>query len=177
MMQISIGNLYFVSDKFFEKVQDMYLKINYENTKRPHYFAYRDEQTGLYWLIPCSSKIEKFERIIEKKKKSHKPTDSIRIIKIFDKKTVLLFQDMFPVVETYIDSPYIKGGQNVRVTDPKLILDIEKTAKKIIALLRKGIRFTPTQPNAMNIEKVMLEELQMNLQTDANTLLATENSL
>lgn len=58
-MKISSGNLYFVSDQFFQKIQDPYLKINYETTKRPHYFAITDYETGLYWLVPCSSKIEK----------------------------------------------------------------------------------------------------------------------
>ena len=58
-MEIVTGSLYFVSDEFFAKIQDPYLKVNYEDTKRPHYFAFRDCQTGLYWLVPCSSKIEK----------------------------------------------------------------------------------------------------------------------
>ena len=67
-MEIMTGGLYFVSDEFFAKIQDPYLKINYENTKRPHYFAFRDS------------------------------------------KTVLLFQDMFPVITRYIDDQYIKSG-------------------------------------------------------------------
>ncbi len=78
-MEIMTGGLYFVSDEFFAKIQDPYLKINYENTKRPHYFAFRDSITGLYWLVPCSSKIEKFERLVQNKREQHKPTDTIKI--------------------------------------------------------------------------------------------------
>lgn len=159
-MEIMIGSLYFVSDDFFAKIQDPYLKVNYEETKRPHYFAFRDSQTGLYWLVPCSSKIEKFERLVQKKLEQHKPTDTIKIVKVFGRKTVLLFQDMFPVIEKYIDGQYIKGGQPVRIADPKLIQELEKNARKIINLLHRGVRFTPTQPNIVKIEKVMLEELQ-----------------
>ena len=33
-MDILSGAFYFVSDAFFEKIQDPYLKINYESTKR-----------------------------------------------------------------------------------------------------------------------------------------------
>ena len=117
-MEILTGNLYFVSDDFFAKIQDPYLKINYEKTKRPHYFAFQD------------------------------------------RKTVLLFQDMFPVVAKYIDGQYIKGGQPVRIADPKLIQELEKNARKIINLLHRGVRFTPTQPDIIRIEKIMLEELQ-----------------
>lgn len=69
-MEILPGSLYFISDAFFQRVQDPYLKINYENTKRPHYFAFHDSSTGLYWLVPCSSKVEKFEQIIQKKAES-----------------------------------------------------------------------------------------------------------
>lgn len=159
-MEIITGSLYFVSDEFFAKIQDPYLKINYENTKRPHYFAFKDSETGLYWLVPCSSKIEKFECLIQKKQEQHKPTDTIRIVKVFDRKTVLLFQDMFPVIARYIDGQYIKGGQPVKIADPKLIRELEKNAKKIINLLHRGVRFTPTQPDIIQIEKAMLEELQ-----------------
>lgn len=159
-MEILTGYLYFVSDDFFEKIQDPYLKVNYEDTKRPHYFAFVDNITGLYWLVPCSSKIEKFERLILKKQEQHKPTDTIKIVKIFDRKTALLFQDMFPVTAKYINGQYIKGGQRVRIADSKLIQELEKNAKKIINLLHKGVRFTPTQPNITKIEEIMLKELQ-----------------
>ncbi len=133
-MEIMTGNLYFVSDEFFARIQDPYLKVNYEDTKRPHYFAFKDSKTGLYWLVPCSSKIEKFERLVQKKHEQHKPTDTIKIVKVFDRKTVLLFQDMFPVITRYIDDQYIKGGQPVKIADPKLIQELEKNAKKIINL-------------------------------------------
>lgn len=163
-MDILTGNLYFVSDRFFSKISDPYLKINYENTKRPHYFAFLDSQTKLYWLVPCSSRVDKYEQLIQKKREQHKPSDTIRIVKIFDKKTALLFQDMFPVADGYIDRQYTKGGQPVRISDPKLIQDLEKTARKVISLMRRGIRFTPTQPDVIRIEQIMLQE-QNDMQT------------
>lgn len=120
----------------------------------------------MYWLVPCSSKVEKFECLVQKKQEQHKPTDTIKIVKIFDRKSVLLFQDMFPVIKRYIDGQYIKGGQPVRIADPKLIQELEKNAKKIINLLHRGVRFTPTQPDIIKIEKVMLEELQDTEETE-----------
>ena len=67
---------------------------------------------------------------------------------------------MFPVTAEYIDGQYIKGGQPVRIADPKMIQELEKNAKKIINLLHRGVRFTPTQPDILKIEKIMLGELQ-----------------
>ena len=99
MLEVKAGCLYFVDDAFFEKVNDPYLKINYDNTSRPHYMAFFDTTTSLYWLVPCSSKVEKYENIIEQKQANRKPTDSIKVVKIQDRKSVLLFQDMFPTSE------------------------------------------------------------------------------
>lgn len=159
-MEILSGNFYFLSDEFFEKVQDPYLKKNYDITKRPHYFAFRDDETGLYWLVPCSSRVEKYEKLIQKKQELHKPTDTIQIIKLFNKKAVLLFQDMFPVTRKYIEGLYVKRGQVVKISNPNQISGLEKTAKKICKILHKGVRFTPTQPDVLRIERIMLEELK-----------------
>ena len=159
-MELLKGAFYFVADEFFEKVNDPYLKMNYEKSKRPHYFAFYDDKTELIWLIPCSSKIEKFERIIENKNKQHKPNDTILIAKVFNKKTVLLLQDMFPVTNHYIEQAYIKGGQIVRIYDKNTIKEIDKKAHKVINLLRNGVRFTPTQLDIKKIEKLMIEELE-----------------
>ena len=158
-MKITAGHFYFVADSFFEKVKDPYLKINYEYTYRPHYFPFADKNTGLLWLVPCSSKIEKFEKIIAKKKAQHKPVDAIKIITLFGDKTVLLFQDMFPVTEAYISNEYIKGGHSVKIADTNTVAMLEKTASKIVRMIHKGVKFTPTQPDAIRIERLMLEEL------------------
>jgi hypothetical protein len=159
-MEIAAGQIYFISDSFFMIIADPFLKIDYDQTKRPHYFAFKEAETSLYWLVPCSSKIDKFESIIRERKMRHRPVDGIRIVTIQDKKTALLFQDMFPATERYIQEPYIKGGQPVRIADPKIIYEFEKHARKVISLLRHGIRFTPTQPDIIRIEKLMLDEIR-----------------
>lgn len=158
-MDIITGNFYFVSDKFFETVNDPNLKMNYATTQRPHYFALRDKKTNLLWLVPCSTKIEKFEKIIEKRKQYKRPNDTIKIVTIQDNKTVLLLQDMFPVTESYITNQYIRGGQPVRIADTSIVADIERSARRVAILLRQGVKFTPTQPDILRIEKLMLDEL------------------
>ena len=146
-LKLKAGNVYFISDSFFEKVNDPFLKINYKTTKRPHYFAFQDTITS-------------YENIVKKKQEQHKPTDTIKIIKIQNQKAVLLFQDMFPITDKYISEPYIRGGQLYYIADPKLISNLERTARKIVTLLHRGIKFTPTQPDINRIEKLMIAELQ-----------------
>lgn len=41
-MQLEAGSLYFIEDEFFRYIDDPNLMINYDETKRPHYFAVRD---------------------------------------------------------------------------------------------------------------------------------------
>jgi hypothetical protein len=156
---IEVGHLYFLKDDFWSKIADDYIKKDHETTQRPHYFALQDKKTSLYWLVPCSTQVEKYERIIKAKKAKNKPTDAIKIVRIQDKKNALLFQDMFPVTENYILKPYIRGGQSVRIADDKVLAEIENNAYKVMKLLRRGIRFTPTSPDVDKIEKIMLAEL------------------
>jgi hypothetical protein len=158
-MNIDVGCFYFVSDDFFKIVNDSFLKQNYESTKRPHYFALKDKKTSLLWLIPCSSKTEKFKKIIADREKYGKPNDTIKIVKVQDKKTALLLQDMFPIDEKYISDQYIRGGQALRIANPTTVAEIERSAKKVEILLRKGVKFTPTQPDVLKIEKIMLDGL------------------
>lgn len=158
-MNINIGELCFIKDDFFELVNDPYLKKNYLSSQRPHYFAVRDIETSLIWMIPISSKVEKFKEIINSKRLNHKRTDGIKIVKIFGEEQVMLFQDMFPICDKYINNIYIKGGQVVRIADPNKIREIEKQAKKVIKLFRLGIKFTPTQPDVVRIENIMLSEI------------------
>ncbi len=88
-------------------------------------------------------------------------TQSVRITLLLEiVKRYFSFKYMFPVITRYIDGQYIKSGQPVRIADPKLIQELEKNARKIINLLHRGVRFTPTQPDIIKIEKIMLEELQ-----------------
>jgi hypothetical protein len=158
-MEIISGCLYFVADEFFKKIDDPFLKINYKYTKRPHYLALQDITTSLLWLVPCSSKVEKFENIIKQKQLHHKPTNGIKIVFIRSRKTVLLFQDMFPINKKYIEEQYIRDNEPVMIADVNIVAELEYNAKKTIKLLHRGIKFTPSQPDVLRIEKLMLDEL------------------
>ena len=156
MQRIKENCLYFIKDEFFEIVNDAFLKTNKETTMRPHYFPFIDKRTGLYWLIPCSSQIEKYERIIEDKIAKHKPHNHIQIIKISGKKQAFLYQDMFPIAPQYIDKPYANKYGVFELKDKNQIEQVKNNAIKIIKLLRHNIKFTPTQPDINRIEAIML---------------------
>ena len=68
-MQVQTGYIYHIKDEFFDAVNDKGLMINHENGKtRPTYFTIRDND--ILWFIPLSSKVQKYQSIIDKKLKS-----------------------------------------------------------------------------------------------------------
>ena len=53
--------MYFIKDEFFELMNDPYLKSN-KHCKRPHYYCLQDQEDGIYWMIPLSSRVEKYRK-------------------------------------------------------------------------------------------------------------------
>lgn len=155
------GRLYFINDEFFDYIREKYLKANKETTKRPHYYVFTDTTTSLLWVIPCSTQVSKYKDIINKKIEKHKKHDHIKIIKVNGIEQAFLFQDMFPIIEKYISNPYIKQNSFMEIRDAKKLADIEKNARNIIKLMRRGIKFTPTQPDIMRIEEILIQDLKV----------------
>lgn len=61
--------------------------------KRPTYFTIKDK--NILWFIPISSKVDKYQRIIDKKMEKYGFYNTILIEKIFDEKSVILLQNAF----------------------------------------------------------------------------------
>ena len=149
---------YIIKDSFFDDMDEPYLKGNKEGN-RPHYYCYEDSVTGLYWMIPLSSRIDKYKKIVENKKKAGKPCDIIHIVKLDDdRESAFLIQDLFPITEEYIQREYTVAGNHLMLTSEHVAREIEKKARKVIGMLKRGISFTPTQPNVLAI----LEYLKQN---------------
>lgn len=142
---------YIIKDEFFEYVNEPYLKGNKKNN-RPHYYCFKDHDSDLLWMIPLSSRIEKYKKIVKKVEKNNKRCDIIHIVKLDNnKESVFLIQDIFPITEKYIEREYTIANNHFRITSEKVALDMEKKAKKVIKLLKNGIKFTPTQPDISKI--------------------------
>ena len=56
----------------------------------------------------------------------------------------------------------------MEIKDPKKLSAIEDNAKDIIKLMRHGLKFTPTQPDSIRIEALMIEELNKDQNKDTN---------
>ena len=63
------GYVYQIKDEYFEKVQDSNLMQNKEGgTYRPTFYCLRDNKTSLLWMVPLSSRVEKFKATPAKQK-------------------------------------------------------------------------------------------------------------
>ena len=103
-------------------------------------------------MIPLSSQIDKYKRIVEKKEKAGKSCDIIHIAKLDDsRQSAFLIQDMFPIIDEYIEREYTIAGNHLMLTSEHTVKEIEQKAKKVMGMLKRGVKFMPTQPNVIAI--------------------------
>lgn len=58
---------------------------------------------------------------------------------------------MFPITDGYIEREYTIAGNHLMLTSEHTIKEIEQKAKKVMGMLKRGVKFTPTQPNVLAI--------------------------
>lgn len=156
---------YVIKDEFFEKFNDPYLKGN-KDQNRPHYYCFKDEADGLYWIIPMSSRVEKYKAVIAHKKEMHKPCDLLYVCKLSnDKENAFLVQDMFPITEKYILRPYTFAGNPLKLINETDRQIIESKAIRILNLIERKVPFNKFQPDVLKIKETLLEELAVELTT------------
>ena len=68
---------YIIKDNFFDIVNDPFLNGNKQGN-RPYYYCFEDLKTGIYWIIPMSSKLEKYKKIVNVNIKIYKK-DKIKL--------------------------------------------------------------------------------------------------
>ena len=67
------------------------------------------------------------------------------------RESVFLIQDMFPITEEYIEREYTIAGNHLMLTSEHTAKEIEQKARKVMGMLKRGIKFTPTQPDVVAI--------------------------
>ena len=156
------GRFYFLSDEYYARFQNCGLMGNKEADKegkphgRPCLYMFLDVRTGLYWMIPISSKIEKYERIFRKNINKYGQCDFIVFGEVLGRKSVFLIQNMCPVTEKYIDARYLDRF-NKHVGIPiEAQKHINAKAKKVLQLARKGKKLVFS--DVLKIEKTLMFE-------------------
>lgn len=155
-MKIKTGYLYHIKDDFFNIIQDENLMSNHElGKKRPTYFTIKDND--ILWFIPLSSKVEKYEKIVNRKIKKYGVCNSILIRNILGKKSAILIQNAFPTLEKYIDHVHIlNNGKPAKVIN-SICNEILQNFKQMQKLKSNGINLFFTDID--NIKDQLLNKL------------------
>lgn len=143
------GKFYFISDEFFEKYDyEGHLMRNKKGEhNRPCFYTFADPgNANIFWCVPVSSQVSKFERIAEQKilyqiKQGVKTPkcNTIRFGEVLGHKKAFLIQNIFPVTDKYILNMYIDKNTNNPVTvSRKLEKEIYKSARDVLKLTAYG---------------------------------------
>lgn len=164
MENVKPNHFYHVSDQYFEQYnqhKDPEITQN-KDGRRPYYYAIKvKNQKDLYFLIPLSSQIEKYEKIIENREKRGLPNDTIHIAKVAGSKSAFLLNKMIPVPAKYITSEKKYYGVPVKLVSNPTIRAIEEKAKRIVLLTNTNAKI-PYQPDI----KKLLSEISKDLQQE-----------
>lgn len=157
-MDVEIGKSYHIKDEFFLLVNDSKLMTNKENgAYRPHFFFFADPHTkGIYWAIPQSSRIAKYQKIIKDKIFKYGKCNTIVIGNFGGKDSAFLIQNMFPIIEKYVDHEHTIGGASVNIHQA-LSKNIISNAKEVLSLYHsnRNLMF----PDVEKIYDIMKNEL------------------
>ena len=155
------GHFYYINDQYFTDFPDLYLMKNKETINgqihdRPCFYAFKDANTGLFWMIPFSSQVSKYHNYYNQKVAKYKKCDTIAFGYVLGHEKAFLIQNMCPITAAYIKNEYFDKANNtpVRISgnfEQKLITK----ARRVLALQRKGIKLI--FPDVLNIEAKLLQ--------------------
>lgn len=135
-MKLVQFGFYKLKDKYFEdypSTPNRYADNKDEN--RPYYLAYVD-RNGIIWLLPISSKVEKYKAKIAKDEEKYGECLTSYIIEYMGEERAVLIGNMIPVTEEYIKGKFTIQKQHYVVQNEKSIKAIRKRCSRYLTLVR-----------------------------------------
>ena len=173
-MRIKLKKVH-IYDNYFEKMDKIpnnKLMKNKENGKgRPTVYFKHPNNKDLLIAVPLSSQNQKYEAIIEQKKKKHEFSKSIVITKTHEKKDTFLIQNMFPIRKKNIRHVHKNKGK-VDALDGKAVEILYDNVMETYERYKRGEKVLFTKFNAM--EKVLMKEIELEKSQEKNKI-AKEN--
>jgi len=161
---MDIGKFYFIKDQYFIDFPDKDLQTNKENINgkehnRPCFYVIQDNlNASIYWMVPISSGTAKYQRFYDAKAARYGDCDTIHFGYVLGERKAFLIQNMCPIIDEYMNNIYIDAATGAHVTlASNAASEIERKAKKVLMLLRKGIKLI--FPDIITIEKQLLAKL------------------
>lgn len=163
------NKLYFIKEEYFEKYETSTSVNKQEDEEgehnRPCYYAFKEN--NIYWMIPISSQVEKYEYEYQKSIDKYGKCDTISFVYVKGNKNAALIQNMIPVIDKYIEKiyTYTNTSTPIEINERKR-KELNAKARKVVRFARIGkkLTFTPI----LEFEKQLLEELNQETNKDTN---------
>ena len=156
-MEFKEGYVYHIKDSYFEKVNDDKLMRNKENGNfRPTFYCLKDQRTSLLWVVPMSSRVEKYQAIVNKQTERYGESLGIYIGTFDGKPSAFLIQNMFPITDKYLDHIHTRNGNPVPVKE-SVKSEVKSRMQKARRLVARGKNVV--FPDILRLEKLMLDEI------------------
>lgn len=110
----------------------------------------------LFWMVPVSSRVDKYMGIYRHKMETRGVCDTIVFGDMQGNERAFLIQNIFPVTAGYVTSVYRDRHGLPVCVEPDVLRDVISKSNKIISLERHGIRVTFTDIEGM-LAKLMPE--------------------
>ncbi len=146
---------YKVKEKYFVDFpsnRHMYNKA--EN--RPYYLAVKSKN-GIIWLIPISSKVDKYKAKISADSQKYGECLTCYIMRFMGGERAALIGNMIPVIPEYIKGEFTILERHYIVRDSEIIKAINKRCSRYLSLVKAG----KLQPfvDILSIEQTLLNKL------------------
>lgn len=135
-MELTQYGLYKIKDAFFKDFpSNRHMHNKSEN--RPYYLAVQGKN-GITWMVPISSKVEKYRAKIVADEKKYGECLTCHIIKYMNEERAVLIGNMIPVTENYIKGEFTIQNRHYVVRDAAAIKEIKKRCARYLSLVRNG---------------------------------------
>lgn len=157
MKEIETSGLYIIKDQYFVDFPSTKYMDN-KSQNRPHYYAIKDD-FGLYWMIPLSSKVDKFRtKILDVESKSGAGSCFLfAIAPVYGRERAFIISEMFPVTEEYILRPYTIDGEPYRIQSKEIQKTIKKKALRFLKMVERGLVKSPV--NILETKRKLLDSV------------------
>ena len=152
MMTLTQYGLYKIKDTFF---RDFPSKRHMQNKaeNRPYYLAVQGKD-GIIWMVPISSKVEKYKAKVAADEKKYGECLTCHIIRYMNEERAVLIGNMIPVTEEYIKGEFTIQSRHYVVRDTAAIKEIKKRCARYLSLVRGG-KLRPFV-DILSIERILL---------------------
>lgn len=156
---MEVGHFYFIKDEFIRDFPDKDIQRNHETISgishdKPYFCSMKEG--NLYWMIPISSKIDKYHSIEDKIKQRYGKCDTIKFCEVIGHEKAFLLQNMCPISDSYVKNEYVDqvSSKPVKV-DGRVEKKLISAAKKVLNKHRRGVKII--FPNVLVIENKLKE--------------------